>query len=132
MTIKKSTWHSGSTETVCRAEVTDRQTDMGSYSSQAENRVPKWEKNENVNINTPMSNPLSHFCSIHRGLPFTCNHKDSEESERLLARSYPPPLTCFICKNNEKINITGSSFSLASTVCYFQSSVYRVCRRSAE
>lgn len=131
MTNKTSVWHSGSFSS-CLLSCSDRQTDMGSYSCQAENRVPKWEKNEKVNTNTPMSNPLGHFCSIYRGLPFLCSHKDSEESESLLARSYPPLSTRFIYKINEKKNnITGSSFYLATIVCHFPPLVFRVFRRSA-
>jgi hypothetical protein len=123
-------------EAVCRIEVTDRQTDrqtdVGSYSCQAKNRVPKWEKNEKVNTNTRMLNPLSHFCSIHRGLPFLCNHKDSEESGSLLARPYLYLSTCFIYKIDEKNNITGSSLYLATIFDHFPPLVYRVCRLSSE
>jgi len=101
VTNKASVWHSGCFRS-CLPSWGDRQTDVGSHSCQAKNRVPKWEKNEKVNTNTPMPNPLSHFCSIHRGLPFLCNHKDSEKSGSLLARPYPHLSTCFIYKIDEK------------------------------
>lgn len=131
MTIKTSVWHSGSFRS-CLPSCSDRQTDMGSYSCQAENRVPKWEKNEKVNTNTPMSNPLSHFCSIHRGVPFTCNHKKTEESESLLTRSHPPLSTCFIYKINLKKLTLQGPHSIWQIFCHFPPLVYSLCRHSAE